>query len=454
MPSHGVDGGHAYGTSQTAMSEPLLYQRQRNVTLPAIAAMAAGFSLGLIAKETQSAILLNLVDVANPIGEAWTNALRMIVLPLMVSYIILAINSVPQARTAGKLGGLAMIAFLSMLGAAALFTLTVGAEVIRLLPIDDSARAAFKALGGAGEVPVVPPASSGPSISEWVTQMVPSNPFRAAVEDNFIGVVISTVLFALAIMQIRPERRGALLGVIEAVAEASSVLVRWIIYLLPVAAFALSFVIATETGLSLAGSLAYYVVALSAMILAVTLLLYPVTAVLGKVELRRFVAAIAPALAVGASTRSSLAALPAMLDAADNRLRIRREVSGFILPLLVSTFKLSPVISQTFELMFLMAVYRLDPSPGLLISYTVVTLILCFASAGIPSGSKLLSWPIFLALGVPVEALVVLKVIDAIPDIFKTLLNVTADMSVTVIVQRFAGVPVAAPVPVLVTQTE
>lgn len=436
------------------MSERLVYQRQRNVTLPAIGAMAAGFSLGLIAKETQSTVLLNLVDVANPIGEVWTNALRMIVLPLMVSYIILAINSVPQARTAGKLGGLAMIAFLSMLGAAALFTLTVGAEIIRVLPIDESARAAFKALGGAGEVPVVPPTSSGPSISEWVTQMVPSNPFRAAVEDNFIGVVISTVLFALAIMQISPERRSVLLGVIEAVAEASGVFVRWIIYLLPVAAFALSFVIATETGLSIAGSIAYYVFALSAMLLAVTLLLYPVTAVVGKVGLRRFVAAIAPALAVGAATRSSLAALPAMLDGADNRLGIRREVSGFILPLLVSTFKLNPAISQTFEFMFLTVVYGLDSSPGLLIAYTVTTLILACASAGIPSGSKLLSWPILLAAGVPVEALVVLKVIDVIPDIFKTLLNVTADMSVTVAVQRFAGLPVAAPVPVLVTQTE
>jgi proton glutamate symport protein len=435
------------------MSEPLAYKGQRNVTLPAIGAMAAGFSLGLIAKETQSTMLLSLVDVANPIGTIWTNALRMIVLPLMVSYIVLAINSVPQARTAGKLGGLAMIAFVSMLGAAALFTLTVGAEIIRVLPIDDSARAAFKALGGA-EVPVVPPASSAPSVSEWVSQMVPSNPFRAAVDDNFIGVVISTVLFALAIMHITPERRSVLLGVIEAVAEASGVFVRWIIYVLPVAAFALSFVIAVETGLSIAGSLAYYVFALSALLFAVTLLLFPVTAILGRIELRRFVAAVAPALAVGAATRSSLAALPAMLDAADNRLGIRREVSGFILPLMVSTFKLNSAISQTFEFMFLTVVYGLDSTPGILLAYTVTTLILAFSSAGIPSGSKLLSWPILLAAGVPVEALVVLKVIDVIPDIFKTLLNVTADMSVTVVVQRFAGLPVAAPVPVLVTQAE
>jgi Na+/H+-dicarboxylate symporter len=249
-----------------------------------------------------------------------------------------------------------------------------------------------------------------------------------------------------------------LLGFIEAVAEAVGVFVRWVIYLLPVAAFALSFVIATETGLSIAGSLVYFVVALSAMLLVFTLLLYPVTAVFGKVGPGRFVSSTAPALAVGAGTRSSLAALPAMLDGAENRLGIRREVSGFILPLLVSSFKVNPAISQTFEVIFLTAVYGLELSPAFLISFAVTTLILSFASAGIPSGSKLLSWPIFLAAGVPVEALVVLKVIDAIPDIFKTLLNVTADMSITVIVQRFAGLaapaPAPAPVPVLVTQAE
>ncbi|MDP9177916.1 MAG: dicarboxylate/amino acid:cation symporter, partial [Gemmatimonadota bacterium] len=277
------------------MSERLISPRQRNVTLPALVAMAAGFSLGLIARETQAPLLLHLINLANPVGAVWMSALRMVVLPLMVSYIVLAINSVPHARTAGKLGGLAMISYLSMLAAAALFTLTIGPELVAILPIDDGARAAFRALAGSGEIPVITPSASAPGISGWLTTMVPSNPFRAAVEDNFIGVVISTVLFALAILRITPERRRALVGFFEAAAEASGVLIGWIIYLLPVAAFALSYVIATETGLSIAGSVAYYVAALSALLLAVTLLLFPVTSVLGKVGIGPFFSAAAPA---------------------------------------------------------------------------------------------------------------------------------------------------------------
>jgi len=126
-----------------------------------------------------------------------------------------------------------------------------------------------------------------------------------------------------------------------------------------------------------------------------------------------------------------------MLDAADGRLGVRREVAGFVLPLSVSTFKLSPVISQPFDLLFYIIVFGLDPSPALLLSFTAATFIHCFASPGIPTGNRLLSWPLFLAAGVPVEVLVLMKVVDAIPDIFKTMLNVTADMSIALIVQRF-----------------
>ena len=214
--------------------------------------------------------------------------------------------------------------------------------------------------------------------------------------------------------------------------------------------------IAADTGLSVAASLGYYVAALSALLLTMTILLYPATAIIARVSLRQFFAAVLPALAVGAGTRSSIAALPAMLDGAENKLGVRREISGFILPLSVSTFKLNPAISQTFEFLFFIMVFDLTPTPAVVLSFAAVILLLAFASAGIPSGSKLVSWPILLAMGVPVEALVVMKVIDVIPDIFKTMLNVTADMSATVIVQRFAGRTAAEPVgsPALAPATE
>lgn len=301
------------------MSEIKSVPPKRNVTVLALLGMLGGFAIGLLARESGSTLLLQVKEVAEPVGTVWTNALRMIVIPLMVSYIVLAINSATTARTAGKLGGLAMISYLTMLAAAAVFSLTVGAELISLIPVDDASRSAFRTLGGRADIPVVSPSTAPPSVAGWLTAMVPSNPFRAAVDDNFIGVVVSTVVFALAILKISAEKRRTLIGFFEAAAETSSVVIGWIIYFLPVAAFALSYVIAMETGLSVATSIGYYVAVLSALLFAMMLLLYPATAIIAKVSIRRFFAAAAPALAVGAGTRSSIAALPAMLDGAEDR---------------------------------------------------------------------------------------------------------------------------------------
>ena len=75
------------------------------LAVAAIFALALGLLLGVFARNTHSPALLGFALVAKPFGLLWTNALRMVVLPLMISYLVLAINAVPTARTAGKLGG-------------------------------------------------------------------------------------------------------------------------------------------------------------------------------------------------------------------------------------------------------------------------------------------------------------------------------------------------------------
>ena len=213
-------------------------------------------------------------------------------------------------------------------------------------------------------------------------------------------------------------------------------LIGWIIWLLPIAAFALAYSIGTSSGLAAAGAIGWFVVGVSALLILCTLLLYPLTALLGRVSLAKFARAVAPSQTVAAGTRSSLACLPPLLEGAE-RLDLPTEVSGFVLPLSVSTFKINAGITQPFELMFLSSMFGLTMSPAFLVSFAVTTILISFTSAGVPSGGRLVSWPMYLAAGVPIQALVVVKVTDAIPDIFKTVANVTADLSVATIVARF-----------------
>lgn len=416
-----------------------------NLAAAAIFALALGLVLGVVARNTQSPVLLGFASIAKPVGLLWTNALRMVVLPLMISYLVLAINSVPSARTAGKLGGISLVCMLFLLGVATIVGVFVSSSVISLLPISDATRGAFRALSSVA-ADTVSRAETHTSATDMISTLIPSNVFKAAVEENQVGILISTALFAFAMTQIAPDRRALLVGFFSAIADTARTLVHWIILALPVAAFALALNIGADTGFSIATGLGYAVLALSAILVVMTLLLYPFTALVGKVGMRRFAAAVAPAQTVAAGTRSSLASLPSLVEGAEQRLEMRSEVAEFVLPLTVTTFKMNYVISQPFKFLFLVSMLGLQLRPGFLVTFMATVFLLSFTTVGIPSGGQLLTWPLLLSAGIPIEALVMLKVADAIPDIFKTVLNVTADMSVATIVDRFSPAAEVAPV--------
>jgi Na+/H+-dicarboxylate symporter len=117
-----------------------------------------------------------------------------------------------------------------------------------------------------------------------------------------------------------------------------------------------------------------------------------------------------------------------------------QDVSAFVLPLSVSSFKLNLALTQPFNLLFIATMFGMHLTPAFMLTFTATMILLSFTTAGIPSGGAFVSLPFYLALGIPVEAFTLFKVADAVPDIFKTILNVTADMTVATIVARFAPV--------------
>jgi proton glutamate symport protein len=420
-------------------------QNRHHVVLTAgsLLGLIAGFGLGALAHESQAGWLLALASVFEPAGVLWTNALRMVAVPLMVSCVVLAISSAPRTRTrtAGRLGGLSLLAFLLFLLLAGAFAIAVSPRLFAGLTIDADARAALQSVSAAGHESAER-AGQAPTFVQFVTALIPTNIFRAAAEENVLGLLLCAILFALAARRIAPERRELLVRLFEAVAEASNVLVGWFLLLIPLGVFSLAFPLGARTGTVIAGSVGYYVLVVSGLLLAFTALLYPVTAVFGRVPARRFAAGVAPAQAVAVGTRSSLASLAPLVEGAGRLLRLPSEVVGLVLPLSVSTFKVNRAISGPVQLYFLTQLYGLPLRPGYVLTFTAATILLSFTYAGIPSGGEsLVALPLYLAAGIPVEGVILLKAVDAVPDIFKTLANVTADMSVAVIVARFAGAP-------------
>ena len=407
-------------------------------TSASLIGLGVGLAAGAVAGEV--GISDGGVDVVDSLGALWTRALRMTVIPLVIANLVVAVACNPHIARFGRLAMGVFALFAGMLAVAGAFTVVVappvvGALAIEPVPVDswsvdvpDSLRAAADG------------AQTRPTFGEWLIELVPVNPIAAAADDQLLPLIVFTLAFAFAMTRITPRRRELLGGLFEAVAEAMLTLVHWILWFTPLGVFALAFSFTARSGLGAATVLVQFVVVLSAALVAFTALLYAMAVVGGRVPLGRFAHAVTPAQLVAVSTRSSLASLPALLDGAKERLRLPREICGFALPLAVSTFKVNRTISSPIKLFFLAQLAGIELGVADTLTFVLTVMILSFSTLGIPSGGWTFSTlPAYLALGIPIEGYVLFKAVDTIPDVFKTLVNVTGDMTATTILARVYG---------------
>jgi Na+/H+-dicarboxylate symporter len=276
-------------------------------------------------------------------------------------------------------------------------------------------------------------------IGERLVKIVPANPFKAAAEGELLPLVVFSILFGLAAARIAPETREVLVRFFQGVADAMLVLVRWILKIAPVGVFAVILPLAARLGLAVVGALAYYVVLLSGLCIVFTLALYPITMFFGRVSVRRFARASAPAQTVALSTQSSLASLPAMIEGAEARLDLLPQVTGVVLPLAVSVFRLSTPVWLIVASFFVARLYNIDLSTLQVATITAVSVLMSIGGIGLPSGASFFApiTPVFLSIGLPLEAIAILFAVDTIPDMIETVMNVTADMTAAAVVSRY-----------------
>jgi Na+/H+-dicarboxylate symporter len=249
----------------------------------------------------------------------------------------------------------------------------------------------------------------------------------------------ATILLAVAIRHLDPNRRKQCVRFFKAVGDATIAAVRWLFYALPVVVFVLASSVYSRTGSLIARGIGYYLLAVCGTLLAFTALQYLIAWLGGGISISRFARSLWAAQATAVTTRSSLASLPPLLDGALNRIGLPRTVGAFVLPLSVSTFKASQSIYAPFKLIFLAHLFGVSLRPASLVAFVIGVFILSFTAPGVPSGGSLHTIPLLLALGIPIQGIVLFNSVEAIPDIFETLLNVTADMTVATVVARFLG---------------
>jgi Na+/H+-dicarboxylate symporter len=397
-------------------------------------ALGAGLVGGVAIAASGNASLLRAADAIVPVGTVWINAIRMTVIPLVVSLLITGVAGASDLRAIGRIGGRSLLTFFLLLLGTAVVIMPAGVLTFRLLGANE-ARPPLPA-GAAEAAGQIAAGGAAPGFGAWLTSLIPTNPIAAAADGAMLQLILFTLILALAIAKLAPAVRDPLLAVFRGLSEAMLVIVRWVVALAPLGVFALVLPLAARGGAGVAGAVGFYVLVYSLASILMALLLYPVVMVAGKVPMGRFARAVLPAQSVAFASSSSIASLPALVEGAERVLALPARVSGFVVPLAVSTFKIAAPVSWTLGALFVGWFYGIPLSPGALATVAFASIFLAFAAPGVPRGAFLMLTPLFLAIGLPAEGIGILIAVDAIPDLFATVLNVTGDMAATAIVAR------------------
>jgi len=423
------------------MAPSALFRREHSA-LYSLAALTAGVVLGiLIAGAGPGA--MRIVGWLEPIGTMWVNAIRMTVIPLIVASLIVAVASA-EPGLVGRLGTRAFIVFVVLLSTMAVITAMIAPALFARLAIDPAVSQAIRA----GVAPVETPAL--PGFGAWLVSIVPVNPVKAAADGAMLPLVVFSLAFGLALGRLVRESREPVVAVFRGIADAMTLLVRWILVFTPAGIFVLALALAARLGSSVVGAVGFYILVHSALQLLAVALLYVAVVMLGRMSLVQFARGALPAQVVAMTTRSSMAALPAMLASAERVLAVPRTVAAFVLPLATSTFRINQAVTWVVVALFAGKLYGIELAPSQVATIAVTSVLMSFSVPGIPSASLFIIAPFLAGVGIPADAIGVLIAVDLLPDVFKTLANVTGHLTALVIVSRDdrAGVPLPGGNPV------
>lgn len=411
--------------------------------------MLAGALLGLAAQaasgDPRVAGWVQALDtqVMDPVGKLFIQAIKFVVVPLVVSSLILGIASLGDIRRIGRIGAKTMAYYAGTLTAAVLIaiatglTLKPGASLSedvkdRLLetfrPILDSKVASAKGTGAS-------------TVGDFIVGMIPANPLEAAVSGEMLPLIVGSLLFGLAVTTLARSHSEPILKLCEGVYEAMLRIVGAIMATAPYAVFALLFGTVSRLGWDVFAALLHFTgVCLLAFLLQAVLVYLPAIRILSGWKPGAYILRTFPVLQTAFSTSSSNATLPLSLKTAEEELGVPRHIAGFTIPLGATVNMDGTAIYIVLTGLFSAKI--LLPAPLTLVQLGMLGIMAGLAAigaAGIPGGSIPLMAGVFASVGIPPVGIALVLGVDRILDMCRTTLNVYGDLTCATFVARSEG---------------
>ncbi len=400
-----------------------------------LVALVIGLAGGIAAGGLGDGFREPAVQVASWIGGLWLDALKMTVVPLIVALLVTGIAKGAMAARAGRIAGRSVLWFVVICTMSAIFGALTLPLLTGVFPLPREAAEALRV--GLAAIDPAAAAATVPGVADFFRGIIPANVVAAASNGDILPLVVFSLLFALAIARIGEAKRATLVGFFEAVSDALLVVIGWVLWIAPLGVLALGFALGASAGGAAFAGLLHYVLLLSLIGVLVTLASFVIAVLFGRVPLPGFAKAMLAPFSVAFSTRSSLASLPAMLASA-RILKVRDQVVDVTLPMAVALFRATGPAMNIAVALYIAHMLGYDPSIGQIIAATAVAAVISYGSVSLPGEVSFITSiaPIAMALGVPITPLALLVAVEMVPDIFRTVGNVSMDVAVTTAVNR------------------
>lgn len=391
------------------------------------AGLVAGLALGWLLSGSEA--LESVLPVTDIIGSLWLRALQMTIIPLVAALLVLGIAKLVGAASAGAVARRMLILVVAILFLSGLSTALLMPLLLDLFPPPPSAAALLNTSEVASQ--------AVPGIGDFIGSLIAPNVIAAAAETAMLPLTIFFALFAVAVARLPEAQRDTLLALFHALANAMLTLIGWVLWLAPVGVFALGIGVAAQAGGGAFATFLHYILTVTAMGTVIFVGGYLLAWLGGRIGPLRFAKAMIPAQAVAFSTQSSLASLPAMLASA-KRLGLRDSTADFALPLAVAIFRATSPAMNMAVAIYVATLAGIELTPAVLLAGVAVAFIISVGSVSLPGSiSFVISiGPIAIAMGIPVEPLALLVAVEMLPDIMRTLGNVTMNVAVASTVER------------------
>ena len=404
------------------------------------AALVLAAAAGLLSGTRAELLGVPLVSMYGFIGTLFINALKMLIVPLVMAAMITSIATIGSAQNFGRLS-LRTLAFYMVTTAAAVL---IGVLLINVVAPGLAGGQPVGAQLGldaqAAQVAQQVDARVGERFSDVLLGVVPENIIEAARRADMLALIFFSLVFGYFMNQLEGAPGDTLRAFWEGVFDVMLRMTMWVMRFAPLGVFGLVAEVVAKTGLGgIQPLLVFAATVLAALAFHMFVTLPALLIVLARVNPWRYFKAVSPALLTAFSTASSNGTLPVNMTCLENNVGVSKKISNFVLPLGATVNMDGTALYECVGALFLIQAYGIDLTVGTQVLVAGMALLTAVGVAGVPAASLVAIAIIITAAGLPAEAIGVLFVTDRLLDMCRTSVNVMGDGAVATLVARWEG---------------